>query len=245
MSDSNLETNNKKKIIDSYNKIYHESKRLLEMPSFYTWVLGHLHPEANKSLLDVATGFGSLPLFARELKLNATGVDISFHAIKQAKSYKNDQLAVCDGEVLPFTENSFDYVTNLGSLEHFMHPSMGIQEIQRVLKPLGKAAIFLPNSYYLVDIIRNVVMKGYGPTHNQPIERFATINEWKDLIENNGLKTLKIFRYNILFPRSKEDWNYIKTKPKRLLASIASPFIPFNLSYSFLYICEKPDAHEL
>jgi predicted SAM-dependent methyltransferase len=128
----------------------------------------------------------------------------------------------------------------LGSLEHFSNPSVGLQEIYRILKPAGKAAIFLPNSYYLIDIIRNVICKGYGPSHNQPLERFATINEWKDLIQSTGLRTIKIAKYNILFPKSSEDWKYMKAKPKRLVASLLSPLIPFNLSYSFLYICEKP-----
>jgi ubiquinone/menaquinone biosynthesis C-methylase UbiE len=231
--------NNRNDIIDSYNNIFEESNRLLEMPSFYSWVLDHLNPEPQKYLLDIATGLGSLPKIAQERKLRATGIDISIRAIKKAINSGNHRFLVCDGEILPFPSASFDYVTNLGSLEHFTNPSIGIQEIFRVLKPNGKAGIFLPNSYYLLDIIRNVMREGYGPSHNQPIERFATINEWGDLIQSNGLKIIKVKRYNILFPKSKRDWNYMIKKPKRIIASIFSPFIPFNLSYSFLYICKK------
>lgn len=229
----------RKKMIDTYNMIYNESNRLLEMPSFYNWVLDQLNPEPNKKLLDIATGLGTLPKIAKDRNLFTVGVDISRKAIKQAKFFVNCPFFVCDGEKLSFSSESFDYITNLGCLEHFVNPSDGIQEIYRVLKDDGKAAIYLPNSYYLVDIIRNVVLKGYGPSHNQPIERFATVNEWADLIKLYGFSIKKILKYNILFPRSRDDWSYIRMRPKRLIASLLSPFIPFNLSYSFLYICEK------
>jgi ubiquinone/menaquinone biosynthesis C-methylase UbiE len=229
----------RKKMIDSYNQIFDESNRLLEMPSFYSWVLDQLNPESNKKLLDIATGLGTLPKIAKDRNLCTVGVDISKQAVKQAINFVNCPFFVCDGEKLPFSSESFDYITNLGSLEHFVNPSEGIQEIYRVLKINGKAAIYLPNSYYLVDIIRNVLLKGYGPSHNQPIERFATVNEWADLIKLCGLSIKKMLNYNILFPRSRDDWSYIRMRPKRLIASLLSPFIPFNLSYSFLYICEK------
>ena len=231
-------TIDKAKVIESYNKIYLESNRLLEMPSFYLWVLNRLKIKPDRSLLDIATGFGTLPYLAEEYDVKAIGTDISLQAIKRAKKL-GEKFFVCDGEALPFPESSFDYATNLGSLEHFLNPSKGIREICRVLKPNGGAAIFLPNSYYLIDIFRNVLLKGYGPSHNQSIERFATINEWGDLIEENGLSIIKIYRYNMLFPRSRGDWKYLKGKPKRLIASLLAPLIPKNLSYSFLYICGK------
>ncbi|HAW59562.1 MAG TPA: hypothetical protein DCX03_11240 [Bacteroidales bacterium] len=230
----------KNQVIQSYNNIYQGSDRLLEMPSYYSWVLKRLNVNPGNSLLDIATGFGTLPLLAEKNQIRATGVDISIQAIKRALAQGTKRVLVCDGENLPFPTSSFDYATNLGSLEHYINPSKGVQEIHRILRPYGKAAIFLPNSYYLIDIIRFVLHKGYGPTHNQPIERFATINEWGDLIKANGLKINKVYRYNILFPRNIEDFKYMKAKPKRFIASLLSPFIPFNLSYSFLYICEKP-----
>lgn len=240
MIDSDRNQLGKNQVIHSYNNIYQVSERLLEMPSYYSWVLKRLNVMPGKKLLDIATGFGTLPLLAEKHQLQATGVDISNQAIKRAIAQGAKRVLVCDGEMLPFPSSSFEYATNLGSLEHFVNPTKGIQEIYRILRPDGKAAIFLPNSYYLVDIIRNVLGKGYGPTHNQPIERFATINEWGDLIKDNGLTIKKVYRYNFLFPRNFQDWKYMIAKPKRFIASLLSPFIPFNLSYSFLYICEKP-----
>jgi hypothetical protein len=83
------------------------------------------------------------------------------------------------------------------------------------------------------------MLHGNGPSHDQPIDRFATKNEWRKLIENNGLTIQKIFHHNILFPRTKRDWGYLLKRPKKILAFFLSPFIPKNLSYSFLYICRR------
>jgi len=229
-----------KSVISSYDQIHSKTDKLLEMPSFYHWVLKRLGVSPHSNLLDVATGSGSLIHFAKSQDIYSAGIDISFEAIKKALSrFPGLSLAISDGEKLPFQNQFFDYVTNIGSLEHFINPNRGIKEIKRVLKPSGKAAIFLPNSYYLGDILTKVMLKGEGPSHNQLIDRFHTKNEWVNLIESNGLNVLKTFSYNFIFPRSCADWKYISKRPKRLIGTLISPLIPFNLSYSFLFICKN------
>ena len=181
MVDKLHQAQEKKQVIDSYNDIFDSSDRLQEMPSYYPWILKHLCTKKEGLLLDIATGLGSVLTDSEKIGLKPIGIDISITAIRRVKQLDPDARALLgDGESLPFPDNSFDYVTNLGSLEHFLNPSKGIQEISRLLKNDGRAAIFVPNSYYLVDIIRNVLLKGYGPTHDQPVEIFATKNEWGD-----------------------------------------------------------------
>jgi len=232
--------NTQQKVIESYNDIHSHTEKLLEMPSFYEWILNKLDVSPQKKLLDIATGSGSLLNYSKARNLDALGIDISIKAIEKAVStISKPILSVSDGEKLPFDDASFDYVTNIGSLEHFIHPDIGIREIRRVLKSSGKSAIFLPNSYYLGDIVTNVMLQGKGPSHNQIIDRFATKYEWGELIEKNGLSVRKIYRYNFLFPRTWKDWLYIKNRPKKIFGILLSPFIPTNLSYSFLFICTK------
>lgn len=240
MVDKLHQAQEKQQVIDSYNDIFNSSDRLQEMPSYYTWVLKHLCAKKGGRLLDVATGLGSVLVDSEKMGIEPVGIDISITAIRRLKKSDPDSRALLgDGEALPFPDKSFNYVTNLGSLEHFLDPAKGLREISRILKDDGLAAIFVPNSYYLVDIIRNVLFKGYGPTHDQPIERFATKNEWGDLIKENGLQINKIYPYNFLFPKNKTDWNFIKHKPKKVIAAMFSFLIPVNLAYSFLYICRK------
>ena len=132
-----------------------------------------------------------------------------------------------------------DYLTNLGSLEHFVDPHKGVREMVRVLRPDGVAAIVLPNAFYAVDLIWWVWRKGRSASHKQPIERFAACEDWRELLEADGLKVAKRFRYNFMFPRSRLDWKWYRRFPTKLLDLIASPFIPFHFSFSFLYLCRK------
>lgn len=226
------------KILDAYNKAYESSDYLRDSDVAYRWVLQKLRVKPGYELLDIACGHGVLIKEALLKGLRCSGIDISSTAVKiVARSLKDSKLIIANGEQLPYPNQTFDYVTNLGSLEHFLNPEQGIREISRVLKIGGKAAILLPNSYYLADLILKVWRKGYGPSHHQILERFATANEWKDFIELNGLKVNAVYKYNFLLPRSFDDWGWFRKHPKRLIPPLLGIFIPFNFSFSFLYIC--------
>lgn len=232
--------NSRQEIIKSYNQIHSQSEKLLEMPSFYEWILDKLGVSANSSLLDIATGAGTLVKYALQRGVEATGIDISIEAVRKAiADTVNLNIQLADGEELPFKNRRFDYVTNIGSLEHFIQPEKGLWEMHRVLKDTGKAGIFVPNSYYLGDIVTHVMFHGNAPSHNQIIERFATKNEWSSLFNQNGFSVMKIFYYNFFFPRNFQDWKFIRHRPKKILGALVSPLIPRNLSYSFYFICQK------
>lgn len=223
----------------SYNQAYSTSDFLRDSDASYRWVLKKLNVIPGKHLLDIAFGLGVLLKEASFRGLQVTGVEISSTAVQRVQEYlPSANLILADGESLPFSDSSFDYVTNLGSLEHFIHPETGIKEINRVLKPEGRAALLLPNAYYLPDLVLKVWLKGYGPSHHQILERFASVNEWKDLIEQNGLKVSKIYKYNFILPQNRHDWNWFFQRPKRLIPALVGIFIPFNFSFSFLYICK-------
>jgi ubiquinone/menaquinone biosynthesis C-methylase UbiE len=231
-------------IIASYDRLFRSPGRLRESEGFYRWVLDQLSARAGKRLLDVACGEGYMVKVGQERGLQALGIDLSPVAIRQAKRVAGqDKFALAAGERLPFAAGWFDYVTNLGSLEHFCDPLAGVQEMARVLSRSGYAALLLPNSYYLIDIIWHVLRAGEPPSHGQVIERFATCKEWERLINRGGLKVVKRLKYNFHFPSTRADLMWYRERPKKLINLILSPFIPFNLSYSFLFICCHP-GHE-
>jgi ubiquinone/menaquinone biosynthesis C-methylase UbiE len=231
-------------LVASYDALFGSAASLRDTDAFYRWALGHLSPKPGCRLLDVACGEGHLMKLAHLSGIEAIGIDFSSGAALRAQgSVASSVVAVADGEALPFLDESFDYVTNLGSLEHFLRPLRGVQEIRRVLRPEGRAAFLLPNSYYLADIIWQVWRTGYSASHRQLVERFATFREWADFLEQGGLQVKRAHKYNFCFPKSREDWHWYTTRPQRLLNLLLAPFVPFNLSYSFLYICAKePDS---
>jgi hypothetical protein len=71
------------------------------------------------------------------------------------------------------------------------------------------------------------------------LERFATFREWYDLLAEGGLVVEKAYKYNFAFPRSLFDMGWYRRHPLKLLPMLLGPLTPFNLSYSFLYICRK------
>ncbi len=212
-----------------------------ETDSFYRWVLKRLSPVPGHSLLDVSCGEGHLLKWAAQLyEMDGWGIDVSSVALQISRqNLPQAKLVRCDGINLPFPDNTFHYITNLGSLEHYTNIPQGVKEMARVLKPEGKAAILLPNSYYLVDIIWLVWRTGYGPSHQQTLERFATIEEWKETLQEGGIEVIHTYRYNFCFPKSKSDWHWYQKRLSRLLKMLFSLFVPLNLSYAFLFIGEK------
>jgi SAM-dependent methyltransferase len=196
--------------------------------------------QAPAALLDIACGEGHLVKCARRRGIDAIGADFSGNALWWARQMlQANVVALADGERLPFADRRFDYVTNLGSLEHFASPEQGLAEMRRVLQPNGMAALVLPNSYYLLDIVWHVWRRGYPVSHRQAIERFGAVNEWRDLIEDNGLQVARVHKYNLCMPRSAHDWLWYLRSPLKFAYPLSSPFIPLNLSYSFLYLCRR------
>jgi ubiquinone/menaquinone biosynthesis C-methylase UbiE len=227
-------------ISSSYDELFKEKGRLRDTETFYQWILNKLIVRREGSLLDIACGEGILLMLAEKIGLQCHGIDLSRHgALLAINRTKTKNIVIGNGEQLPYPSNSFDYVTNIGSLEHFLDPMVGLEEIGRVMRSTGIAALILPNSYYLVDIIWQVWRTGYSVSHKQLIERFASYHEWGDFIEMSGLHIVKAYKYNIFFPRSLDDLRWYRQHPRKLLNLLYSPYIQFNLSNHFLYVCRK------
>jgi SAM-dependent methyltransferase len=230
-------------LTSTYDELFATSDRLRDSDAFYRWVLDKLEPQPGQRLLDVGCGEGLLVKFARQRGLQAMGIDLSPVGAQIARRTASEGvIALVDGEQLSFPEGCFDLAANVGSLEHFIHPLAGVQEMRRVLRPGGRAALVLPNSYYLADILWHVWRTGYSVSHHQPLERFATFREWWEFLESGGLEVVRGYKYNFRFPRTSSDWQWYRKHPRKLLNLLLAPVTPFNLSYHFLFICRRvPD----
>lgn len=230
--------------VDAYDTIYADEGHLRECDSFYDDLLALLQSHSpdrrggQRRLLDVACGEGYMVQRAERQGLAGYGVDFSANAIATARRVANaDHFGISDGEYLPFATDTFDFVTNIGSLEHFFHPALGLQEMRRVVKPTGLVCLVLPNSYYLLDILWHVWRTGYPVSHKQTIERFATAGQWREFIEAHGLHVIHVQKYNLTFPRTWADWRWYLRWPQKLAYPLLSPITPLNLSYHFLFVC--------
>lgn len=228
-----------------YNLVYWNQESLSHSRSYQTYYafLNYLDARPCNALLDVGAGGGKLLKAACERNICAFGVDLSETGIDQAKSFApSAHVAVANGERLPFPDSSFDYLTCLGSLEHFLDIEAGLDEMVRVCKNEAKLCIMVPNSFYLFDII-GVLKTGYSCNGTlQPQERLATRGEWQDLIETHGLSVLAVHRDKEPINTS---WRNVFSDVhpfriiNRFIKKVMQALIPLNLGYQFIFICSK------
>ncbi len=182
-----------------------------------------------QAVMDIACGgayfFKQLkPLLPAGAKM--VGIDISPEALKLARQEcPQGQYFLSEAEKLDFPDNSFDALTCLGSLEHFLDIGKAVQEMKRILKPEGVILILVPNIFWYKDLLC-VALTGQRKVRNQTQERFMSLGEWKELLERFGLGVTRIIKYNGIAQSGLKQWF------KDLL-------IPTRFSYHFVYLCKK------
>lgn len=211
---------------------------LADYPRF--WRL--LPVKESDTVLDIACGKG---FFLREGCCTRVGIDFSREALAGAHhgGYRGPLLQG-EAERLPFKDGSFDYVYNLGSLEHFLDKEGALREMCRVLKTGGKMMIIVPNGYDLKTIWK-VFRTGAGNDQDGQEETdFMAYGNWRGLLERGGLSVERTVKYNGF---AAIDWFYKRRDPavvtrvekaaRWLLNIFLKPFIPLTLSNYFIFIC--------
>lgn len=217
-----------KDIKEEYDSHYEEAP-IRDEDRAYKWFAKQVFnakPKATR-ILDVACGGGYFcrELHARNNSVEINGIDISSTALKIAeKEFPPAKYALSVAEDLSFSDNFFDVVTCLGSLEHFLDISKALKETKRVLQKDGLFFVLVPNIFWFKDIL-SVFFKKNRITRNQTHERFASYGEWKETFEEHGFQVVKSIKYN----------GIAKSGFKQILKDV---LIPERLSYHFFYICK-------
>lgn len=226
-----------------YDQVYWSEATHFRPYHTYLPFIEYLEAQPGCRLLDVGCGGGRLLRAARQRGLVAFGVDFSLKGVVVARSFVAEaHVAVGNGERLPYPDDSFDYLTCLGSLEHFLNIEAGLKELMRVCKVGAGICIVVPNSFYLFDII-GVLKSGYSRNGTfQPQERLATLGEWKDLLEAHGLAILEIHRdkepIDTLWRNVFHDLHPTRTI-NRFIEKVLQAMMPLNLGYQFIFVCRK------
>lgn len=195
--------------------------------------LDFLSQNSNGRLLDIACGTGWLLTVAEKSGLECYGVDISREAIAQAQKSGLRATIVCYDvdKGLDFPDEFFDYLTCMGSLEHFQQQVLVIQEMARIAKPTAKIYIFVPNESFILHKL------GYV-TDVQPVVKRYSLQDWECLLQQNGLRIQRVFKDNSYLLSFRESSNWLKHIGKILFWPM-SLLLPLRLSYSFLFVCAK------
>lgn len=117
--------------------------------------------------------------------ISITALDISNNALRLYKKANGALSRTVQGSIfgLPFADNAFDGVYNLGVLEHFTQDEIGriLAECRRVLKPGGKILVLWPPTFgftvFVLDsahFILNRIFRLHVKLHPDEITRVAS-----------------------------------------------------------------------
>jgi SAM-dependent methyltransferase len=155
----------------------------------YPPVLDLLNTSPGSSLLDVSCGTGFLLKAAGARGIRATGVDLSDEAVRVARrTAPKAAVAVAGGEALCLRDGSFDFVTCLGSLEHFLDMDRGLEEFLRVARPGAILCIMVPNRDFLAWKFQGQV----GTAQQDINEHLLSLEEWRRLFRAHGLREQRV-----------------------------------------------------
>ena len=119
------------------------------------------------------------------------GIDIAGDVVNAARrvlSGHRPGFAMADIRALPFSDDCFDLIYSMGTIEHFPDYRTAVDEIYRVLRPGGTAIIGVPNKAdpflrpLMVHLMNLFGLYGYG------MEKSFTHGQLSSLLESSGFR---------------------------------------------------------
>ncbi len=135
-------------------------------------------PLHNKSVLVDGCGIGTYVKHIGRHTPWVYGIDIEVERVREGAAFGVAGLmgGVC--EHLPFPDNTFDVVFSHEVLEHVQDDRAACHEMARVLRPGGRAVIFVPNRLYFFET-HGVYWRGEYQFGNKPL-----VNWLPDVLRN-------------------------------------------------------------
>lgn len=120
-------------------------------------------------VLDLGCGDGDYSIKLQELGFEVIAADLDVERFR----YKDKiNFKVCDAtKILPFSDNSFDYVLSTELIEHVRNPYSVIKEIYRVINKDGKFILSTPNILSLKSRIRYLFEGCYEYFREPPLDQ--------------------------------------------------------------------------
>ncbi len=155
----------------------------------WNWFQSVAHQVAERvppggSVLDVATGPGSLAIEIARTGRRAYALDLSRSFVKIAQQEASRAGVAVDvrhgsASAMPFADASFDFVICTAAFKNFANPLGALNEMHRVLKPGGEASIHdLRNDATRADIeaeVRSMHLSSLNTVLTSWIFRFGLI----------------------------------------------------------------------
>ena len=191
-------------------------------------------PWHGKRVLDVGCGTGEWLKAVTKLGAVPAGIDISRVATEICRrSLPQAEFHCGPAEELPFADQEFDFISCLGSLEHFINLGAVLREMIRVAKPDAMFLLLVPNADFLP---RRLGL--YSGTQQASLrEEAKSLEQWQELFEAAGLcVTLRWKDLHVL------SLSWIKRGPwylwpVRAAQACALPLWPLSWQYQIYHLC--------
>lgn len=201
-----------------YKLINHDIEREIRYAHF---LKGRIKTKAK--VLDVATGYGFLPVELKKAGFEVTAVDSYSEMINLAKLYFKEnkidiKLYQADVIDMPFNKESFDIVTAISILEHF--PISEIKdkffpEISRVLKTNGCLMVHMPVKS-IITVIKKRLKLWSGDLPNWACDEEGDVTHKIWLSTSQYLKLIKESDFEIKYVA----FNFIRSNESSPLSII-------------------------
>ena len=139
-------------------------------------------------ILDVGCGTGANLEMLSEFGV-AEGVDVSPEALSFCQARGLEKVKLGAAEALPYDDSSFDLATGLDVVEHLDDDLAGLKEMRRVLRPDGRALLFVPAFMFLWGVQDDI------SNHR----RRYRLKELKDVVRRAGFEVERSTYVNISF----------------------------------------------
>lgn len=139
-------------------------------------------------ILDVGCGTGANLEMLSQFG-DAEGVDVSSEALSFCRARGLANVKQGEAERLPYEAESFELVTGLDVVEHLDDDLAGLKEMHRVLRPEGRALMFVPAFMFLWGVQDDI------SNHR----RRYTMDELKSVVTKAGFAVERASYVNITF----------------------------------------------
>ena len=205
------------RIFDDIAPTYDSLNRTLSMGIDVYWrhqIKNNLPKQAGIQVLDLATGTADVPLVLVKasqvekilgLDLSEKMVEIGKEKVKKANLQDKITLGIGDGCNLPIEDAQYDATTVSFGIRNFPSTLKGLQEMNRILKPGGRAMIMefsLPTNalvkmvylFYFRHVLPFVgnLFSGHGDAYsylNQTVEDYPYGEAFLEIMREAGFKS--------------------------------------------------------
>lgn len=158
----------------------------------------------NKICLDLGTAKGTLSYYLKLKGGKWIHVDLDFENLASAKELLLENLALISSSVLPFKNNSFDFILSLDYLEHLEDDNFCLKEINRIAKLNSTIMISTPTSG------KHLFLNKIKPLLGLTLDKYGhkrigySFEQLKKLLENSGFSIVKSKTYSFFLTESIE-----------------------------------------